>query len=203
MNIFTPSLSKRKQILKRISHDHPQWKVRISVAIILWITAVAIVAGIISLLILHPTSTEGIFIFLCTAVCLACIPHFTALSVKNTAKYKCGLPYTSYANGSLLLQNDSLEYVFWRVGPHEPAAYSSKRAVYRDDDKFTYAISKKDIYSIELKDDICLIKGNGRVKFPEWAEEDLTVKRTCSEFSFILAFEQDATGKIIEEWWER
>lgn len=202
MRTFTPSLSRRKQILKKVTHSHPQWKIRISIAVALWMVAVALIAGGIILLIRHPTSPEGVFIFIATDLCLACVPYIIALSVKNTAKFKCGLPYSSYANGILTLKNESLEYSFWRVGPQEPAAYSSKRAVYHDEDKFVYVIGKDAIRSISFKDDTCTIKGNGKVEMPEWAEEDLTVKRTCAAFSFALAFEQEDAERCITKWWD-
>lgn len=200
MKTLIPNLSERKRILKKISHSHTQWKGRIALSVALILIAVGIMGYTVVLLINHPISTFGIFIFLCAGICIACVPFFIALSVINTAKFKCALPYTSYANGSLLLHKDTLEYVFWRVGPHEPAAYSSKRAVYKDEDKFIYSITKKDIRSIEIKEDICKIKGDGIVQMPEWAEEDATVKRTNKEFSFILAFEQNNADQIIEEW---
>lgn len=200
MHIFTPDLSERKRILKDVCRNHPQWKVRFSLATVLFIMAVGVLCGFAGLLMTHPTSTEGVAIFAGAAVCFACIPFAFALSVKNTAKYKCAFPYSGYANASLLLGEDTLEYVFWRVGPQEPAAYSSKRAVYRDEDKFIYRISKTDIHSLDIKGDICKIKGNGKVQMPEWAEEDSLVKKTSKEFSFIMAFEQRDAARSIAEW---
>ena len=200
MKTLSPDLSRRKSILKTISHSHSQWKGRIALAGILILLAIGIISYTIVLLINHHTTTFGIFIFLCGGVCLACVPFFIALSVKNAAKYKCALPYSSYANGSLLLSEDTLEYVFWRAGPREPAAYSSKRAVYKDEDKFVYRISKNDVTSIAIKDDICRIKGNGTIHFPDWTDEiDEFVKKN-TEFSFTMAFEQKNAKDIIEEW---
>lgn len=200
MKTLSPDLSQRKRILKAISHSHPQWKGRIALAEILILLAVGIIGYTVALLIKHHTTIFGIFIFLCAGTCLACVPFFIALSVKNTAKYKSALPYTSYANGCLLLGEDRLEYVFWRVGPQEPAAYSSKRAVYNDEDKFVYRINKSDINSIGIKEDICRIKGNGYIQMPDWAKEDSTVKKVSKEFSFIVAFEQVNAIETIEAW---
>lgn len=183
-----------------MSKNHPQWKGRIAIAGILVIFAIGIMGGVAYLLFRHPTSTEGVFIFLAAGICMAVVPYAFSLSVKNTAKYKYALPYSSYANGSLLLLDDALEYIFWRVGPQEPAAYSSKRAVYMDEDKFVYIIKKAAIKSISIRDDICRIEGNGVVQFPEWAEEDSTVKRSFDEFSFVMAFEQKNADQIIHEW---
>lgn len=200
MKILTPDLSERRRILKQVCHSHAQWKIRIAIAAALFLIAAGIMGFFVILLITQPTTAEEVFVIVCTAICLGCVPYIIALSVKNTAKFKCAYPYTSYANGSLLLHDDTLEYGFWRVGPREPAAYSSKRAVYREEDKFIYSIKKKDIRSIEIHDDICRIKGNGFVQMPEWAEEDAAVKRTYKEFSFIMAFEQKNADQIIEQW---
>lgn len=200
MIIYTPSLYRRKYILKKVSHDHPQWKRRMSVVIILCVLAAALIVGTVILLICQPTSLEGIFLFAAAGICFASIPFAIALSQKNKAKYKCGFPYSSYANGTLLLSDDSLEYIFWRVGPQEPAAYSSKHAVYNEEDKFTYSIRKTDAVSISFQNDICTIRGNGKIEIPEWAGEDLIVKRNVSEFSFILAFEQEGANQSIMNW---
>ena len=200
MKTLTPDLAERKRILKDICRNHPQWKIRIALATVLFIVAVGVLGGTIGLLIRHPTSVDGIMAFIGSAICIACVPFFCGLSVKNTAKYWCAFPYTSYANASLLLGEDTLEYAFWRVGPQEPAAYSSKRAVYREEDKFVYRIRKTDIHSIDVKGDICRIEGSGIVQMPEWAEEDATVKRESKTFSFIMAFEQRNAEQILAEW---
>lgn len=200
MKTLTPDLAERKRILKDICRNHPQWKIRIALAAVLFIAAVGALGGTIGLLIRHPTSVDGIMVFIGSAICIACVPFFCGLSVKNTAKYRCAFPYTSYANASLLLGEDTLEYAFWRVSPQEPAAYSSKRAVYREEDKFVYRIRKTDIHSIDVKGDICRIEGSGIVQMPEWAEEDATVKRESKTFSFIMAFEQRNAEQILAEW---
>ena len=142
---LTPSLSKRKMILKQICKSQIKWKLMIVISILLYFCSISIIIGSIILLIRYPTILMGIVVFICYAISIGCFPFFIACSVKNTANYECGFPYSSYANGTLLLNEQSLEYIFWRVEPHEPAAYSSKRAVYRDKDKFVYKIDKQAI----------------------------------------------------------
>ena len=79
-----------------------------------------------------------------------------------------------------------------------PVAYSSKRAVYRVEDRFVYKINKAEITSLTIKDGVCKIKGNGKVQMPEWAEEDALVKKKNKDFSFVMAFEQrDATRRTL------
>lgn len=109
-------------------------------------------------------------------------------------------PYSSYANGILILSDESLQYVFWRVGPHEPAAYSSKRAVYNDKDKFIYSIRKTDIKKISIENEVCQITGLGTIQIPEWAGEDSFIKKENKHFSFIMAFEEKNADMTINEW---
>lgn len=200
MQTFTPDLTVRKRILHQLCHAHPQWKARMALAHGLMLLAAGIIGFTAALLVYHATSAFAVFIILCGAACIAFVPYIIALSVKNTAKYKCAFPYTSFANGSLRLTEDGLTYVFWRVGPREPSAYSSRRAVYRDEDKFVYSICKGNIRSIAIEDDVCRIKGNGSVHMPEWAEADETLQETMGVFSFILAFEQENAAEILQAW---
>lgn len=200
MRTLTPSLNERRRILKLICHKHKQWKYRILTSVVLFFFAFSIMAAFLVLLYNHPTSKFGVFVFCCMGLCFACVPFFIAVSVKNTAKYKCGLPYSSYANGTLVLNDEGLEYIFWRVGPREPAAYSSKRAVFRDEDKFIFKINREAITSIDFKDGICFIKGDGLTLMPEWAIEDQTVTKSFNSISFAMAFVQDNPEQIINEW---
>lgn len=200
MITFSPDLSERKRILKSICRNSVQWKVRITFSVILFILAFGIVVGSLILVINHNTTAFSVFIFLAVGICFACVPFFSAISIKTSAKYKCALPYSSYANGFLILNDDNLEYVFWKVSSDEPAAYSSKRAVYKDDDKYIYSIKKSDIRSVEIINDICDIKGNGTVHLPIWLEEDATAKKDNESFSFILAFKQKNSEQIITSW---
>lgn len=151
--------------------------------------------------------SEYQILLICYAISIGCVPFFIACSVKNTANYECGFPYSSYANGTLLLNEQSLEYIFWRVEPHEPAAYSSKRAVYRDEDKFIYKIDKQAISKLSINElGICSIKGQGLLEKPEWACVDYKKYsdkiESCKNFSFILSFEEAEASEKIKRWSE-
>ncbi len=204
MKKFTADLSERKRILKIVCNAHKQWKLRMILFAFLVITTIGI-GGFFAYLVLHFSLTgEDAFLFSATGICLACVPFFVSLSIKNKAKFLCAFPFSSYANGTLILENQTLSYEFWRVGPNEPAAYSSKRAVYNDEDKFVYIIAKSDICSFEIKDDICRIQGNGKFIMPEWAVEDSAVNvKIAQDFSFILAFEQKGAEQRLKEWIKR
>lgn len=201
MEIFTQDLSERKRILRKICKTHNQWKLRMTIFIILNVVTLGICVFIAYLLFNFTLEVEGALLIIGVGVIFACVPFFISLSVKNKAKFKCALPYSSYANGTLVLKDKTLTYIFWRVGPNEPAAYSSKRAVYNDEDKFVYTILKSDIKSLVIKDDVCLIKGNGKFKMPEWAVEDFSVNSDIvKNFSFILAFTKKNVAEKIKEW---
>lgn len=166
------------------------------------IIAIGIISGIGVMLINHPLDAFGTFIFLAVGVAFGCVPFFISRSVKNTAKYKCAFPYSSFANGNLILHNDKLEFVHWRVGKEEPAAYSSKRAIYRDEDSFIYSIPLSQIKGLKIdKNHICHISGTGILSQPEWAgtkgiREDVETK----SFSFLLDFEDTSVEEKIRNW---
>lgn len=99
--VFKPDINKRKIILKTIACKHRQWRGRMFCMYMLFIMAVLIIIGTAILLICNPTTLTGILVFMAAGGCFAVIPFVIGLSVKNTAKYKCAFPYSSYANGIL------------------------------------------------------------------------------------------------------
>lgn len=189
--VFKPDVSKRKTILKAIACKHRQWYGRMLCMSMLFVMAVLIIIGTVILLICNPTTLTGVLVFMAAGGCFAVIPFVIGLSVKNTAKYKCAFPYSSYANGILLFDDDNLVYTFWTVGPNEPAAYSSTRAVYKYEDACIFNIKVKDIQSLYIKDDICHVVGNGILSKPEWLRDGESGIEPCNEFSFICAFAED------------
>lgn len=189
--VFKPDVGKRKTILKAIACKHRQWHCRMFCMYMLFAMAILIIIGTVILLICHPTTPTGVLIFMATSGCFAVSPFVIGLSVKNTAKYKCAFPYSSYANGILLFEDDNLVYTFWTVGPNEPAAYSSTRAIYRCDDACIFNIRAKDIQSLYIKDDICHVVGNGTLSKSEWLRNGESGVEPCDEFSFICAFAED------------
>lgn len=199
--ILTPSLKKRKELLKVIAKTDSSWRLRMFLTACLFILAVLILLAFIILLFVHPTNMMGIFIFILAGVMMACVPFFIALSIRNTAKYKCAFPYSSYANGTLILDENTLQYIFWQVGPTEPAAYSSSHAVYNDKDKFIYRIDKNNIEELTINDiGICRIVGKGQLVLPEDVKLPKSeINEVSKDFSFALAFdEKDAKESIIE-----
>ena len=199
---YKNSLKIRKEYLAEICKQHKTWKTRMISFYLLNIIAVGIIAGISIVLIKHPLDAFETFIFLAVGVAFGCVPFFISRSVKNTAKYKCAFPYSSFANGNLILQDDKLEFIYWRVGKDEPAAYSSKRAIYRDEDRFVYTILSSQIKSLKIdKNHVCHISGTGIVSQPEWAgTKGLRKEIETKSFSFLLDFEDASVEDAIRKW---
>ena len=200
MITLAPDLVKRKKILNAVRRCNTQWKIRVAVSTVFFLISIAIFCSTFFLLFNHHTSTFEIFIFVCVGICFSCVPFFIGISIKTTGKYKCALPYSGYANCFLVLDDSILQYAFWQVAANEPAAYSSKRAVYNDEDKFIYTIKKSDITDLTIQGDICKITGNGVIHLPIWAEKEMNVKKESKRFAFILAFEQENAEQIINDW---
>lgn len=197
MTVFKPDLNQRKKLLRQQQEKHRQWPVRMAVVGGLFVIAACIPLGTVLLLVRHPTHLYGVLLFLGLSLGFACVPFFAAFGVKHSSQYKCGLPYSSYANGFLFLSDSTLEYVYWQVGREAPAAYSSKRAVYDDEDKFSYTIEKDEILSISCNDGVCYIQGRGSLKSPVWCKDAMDVG---NGFSFLLAFEGKNIEKTILKW---
>lgn len=199
---FYPSLKKRKEILHEFAKTNSSWKLRMALVYVLFSLSAIILTFFVILLINHPATDMGIFVFLCAGLMLACVPYFLGLGVKNKSKYKCAYPYSSYANGTLILSGQDLQYIFWQVGPTEPAAYSSPRAVFHDEDKFIYNIKREDIRDLQISDiGICSITGGGQLILPKDVELSKTeLKEISNNFSFALAFDEKSINNTIMNW---
>lgn len=202
--IFRTSLKKRKEILHEFAKTNSSWKWRRFLMYFLFFAAAAIMVTFVVILICNPTHAMGVFIILCGASGLACVPYFFGLAVKNKSKYECAYPYSSYTNGTLILKEQCLQYYFWQAGPTEPAAYSSPHAVYQDEDKFIYEIDRNDIEDLTISDiGICRIVGKGKLLLPDDLDAEVTqseINEISSDFSFALTFDANNINDIIIDW---
>lgn len=98
--VFQSSLKKRKEILHEFAKTESGWKLRMFLMYLLFSLSAIILISIVILLINHPTTGMGVFVFLCFGLMMACVPYFLGLAVKNKSNYKCAYPYSSYANGN-------------------------------------------------------------------------------------------------------
>lgn len=200
MATFTPSLSERKRILKLVCNEHPRWRIWRGAYIALFILAAGLVIGCAAVLAWQRAIPEAVIAFMMTAFMLAAVPLSTGLCVRNVARYKCGLPYSSFANGTLQLGDDALEHVFWHVARNEWAAYSSRRAVYREQSKFVYRIPKDAIEDVRFHGGVCAIRGKGVTQMPTGATDDDAVQKHSDSFGFLMAFEQPGAERAIRRW---
>lgn len=205
MNLtFQTDLTKRKAYLKRIAQNSSSWIIRMICFWVLIIMALGIVFGVCYVLVNSETTPEPatIMIFSLMAICLACIPFFLGLSVKNNAKYKCASPYSGMTNGTLFLTDDYLEFVFWKASREAPAAYSSKRAWYQDENKFIYRFEKNRIKSIKIDSfHVCYVTGEGTLTVPDWASTNDTIEtKSAKNFSFVTCFTDGNCENIILKW---
>ena len=195
--VLTPSLPERKRILNIICREHPQWKLRFTIAVALFVLAAGVLVYFAAMFIRHKVFGTTFLVFMTAVLIFACVPYAFGLWAKNSARYTCALPYSSYANGTLLLSEEKLDYVFWKVEKRDPAAFSRK-GVFSEQDRFVFSIPRSEICSMTISNDICTIVGTGQLRVPNW--EDGSASRQCTEFSFILAFDQENAATTIEEW---
>ena len=202
--MFQTDLNKRKSYMKTIAKNNRSWPFRMLCYWFLMIVAVGIFAGVGYALLTAETKlvSSTVMVFVMMAICLACIPFFLGLSVKNNAKYKCASPYSGMTNGTLFLTDDYLEFVFWKASREAPAAYSSKRAWYQDEDKFTYRFDKDKIKSLKIDElHICHLSGTGTLTVPIWASSNDTIEtKSAKTLSFVTCFSDDNCESTILKW---
>src|SRR5699024_3932811 len=142
----------RKAILDERRKNNPQWKSRMLVVWILRVAALVVLAFFITFPIVLDEDRGGIAVFAATGFIFAFVFFIISVSLNNSSKYNCALPYSIFANASLILYEDHLEYIFWIVGEVDKGAYSNPNQKYYDEIKLIYSIKKEDIESIEFKD---------------------------------------------------
>ncbi len=201
---FKTDLGKRKEYLKAIAQSKRSWSFRIVCFWILMVIAIGILAGVGYVLLTaeKTPAPSTIMIFFMMAICFSCIPFFIGISVKNNAHYKCASPYSGMVNGTLMLTDSYLEFVFWKASKEAPAAYSSKRAWYQDEDKFVYRFDKSKIKSIKIDEfHVCHVSGSGTMTVPDWASaNDAIETKSAKNFSFVTCFTDENCENIILKW---
>ena len=65
---------------------------------------------------------EGL-IFVGAVLIFSLIPFFIGISLKNTIRYKCTLPYCNRVNESLAFNNDGFEFSYLKVKKNNSAVY--------------------------------------------------------------------------------
>lgn len=166
--------------------------------------SLTILLSFIGLLLIKPMQDKmGIFIFVCTAVCFACIPFFFACSVKNTAKYKCALPYSGRANENLHLTDKKLVYTYYEVDK-TGSVHIFPLKKNKEEHMFEYKINIDDVRGISIDDNhICYIDGKGILSYPNPYEKNARKKIVCEKFNFItdfMEFGKDDVEQIIRNW---
>lgn len=191
-------IKKRKVIHKAICKGNEEYQsLRMMYLVALAITVIICLFTALTIIFSKPlTLTVGLL----TAgfgICFACIPFFIALSINHTARYKGAYPYSSYANGALMLDDEKLQYVFYKVGPNDPAAYSTRKIASNKKRMCIYSIKKEDIQTLVCEDNFCKIIGWGTLK-----DTLIDNTRRLDEFSFILDFEGDSAESDLKKWRE-
>ena len=199
---FQTDLRKRKSYLKAIAKTDPTYLPRMICFWVLMSVTALIVIDVERMVFTakNAPDPETILVFTAMAICIACVPFFIGLSVKNTAKYKCAAPFSGMTNNTLILTDAYLELHFWKASKEAPAAYSSKHAHYAPEDKFVYRFDRQNIKVIKIgKDHICRVAGEGVVTVPDWASStDAPETKKVSSLDFVTCFtDNDCEAKLL------
>ena len=206
--IFKTDLKKRKIQLRQIAHNTSIWKWFMVLSALMFSLGLLIILGIVYVLIREQedVTMHVIGIFGAMAVCLACGPFLGANYLRKKAYYKGSEPFSGMVNGTLCIHDSELEYCYWYASAKASAAYSGKRALYTDEDKFIYKIPQNAIEKITIDEfHICNIMGKGTVSVPIWESKNDVAGETSlvDKFSFVTCFDDDKVEQQILLWSEK
>ena len=206
MRVFLPDLYARKRVLRELATKHPAWKRKVIFSILLFSVGIVIIAFTLRLIMTNTPRALGYFIFGVPGATFAIIPMIIGVIRYVSAKYDCALPYSSYANGTITLYEDRLEYVYWEIRKESPEAKTEKYLMkYPEEAKTTYSIDRDSIRDVTTEDGlVCVISGSAKIKIPDWKRKDgqffLDKTQYVGEFSFPLAFAETDVIQIIDNW---
>lgn len=146
--------------------------------------------------------SQGIFVILASAQ-FACIPFFIAVSLKNSIKYRCTLPYCERANEQLKFYDDRLEYSYIKVKKSNSAVYSMYK--YESGDYNYYDMHHLVIYyskieNVEFDNDVCRLDGEFSLLRPYLDKRDFNEQKVQT-FNILMNFgmnNENIKKRIIE-----
>ena len=207
MKRFEPDWEKRGIVLYRILKENKSYKKWMVAVWIFRVITLLVFIGEILLLVdglnkeLKLYNVLMMVIF--TTMIFCPIPLIISVALKTRGVFKCMWPYGIQAGGRLMLYEDRLEYIYWKTGPQSPSQYGKKLQL-DSVEAFVYKISKDRIESLEIKNDICYIKGCGNENYTQkglkFLGEPDNPGYTLEDFSFVVAFTQTNAEEKILEW---
>lgn len=198
--VLSTDAKERNRILKRFYKAQPGRELRIIWGTFLCMLGEVALGFTVCMAIDHPMNGDGVYVWSLVGLVLVSISLIPGVISFLKTWYEYGLPYSSYANGTLSIVGDTLEYSFWKVGVRNPAAYGWKRATYSDYFRKVYTIERSDIKEIQLRNGICTIKGWGVIQSSPDANEE---EKLCRDFSFLWAFPQEDGYQKVEKWFRQ
>lgn len=188
----------RKRILDNIYKKSSVKKVGLIFAGLL--ISIAIISLICSAVysIIKNAGIEGL-IFVGAVLIFSLIPFFIGISLKNTIRYKCTLPYCSRVNESLAFNNDGFEFSYLKVKKNNSAVYY---AIEYDEEDLNYDVMEhiiveyKKIRNYNYDNNILNLDGSFVMLVP-YKDKKGFEEKYIDRFSVIMDF--DDNEEIFEQ----
>lgn len=141
---------------------------------------------------------EG-FIFVGAVLIFSLIPFFIGISLKNTIRYKCTLPYCSRVSESLAFNNDGFEFSYLKVKKNNSAVYY---AIEYDEEDLDYDVMEhiiveyKKIRNYNYDNNILNLDGSFVMLVP-YKDKKGFEEKYIDRLSFIMDF--DDNEEIFEQ----
>lgn len=186
---FESDLAERKLLLSSIYKANKKKIIWILLDALLFFISAFILFGTIGYTIYTKDFSQGIFVIIASAQ-LACVPFFIAVSLKNTIKFKCTLPYCERANEQLKFYDDRMEYSYIKVKKNNAAAYSMlkyENGDYNYFDMHHLVIYYSKIDNVEFENSVCKIYGEFSLLKPYSDKRDFK-EQELKTFNILMNF---------------
>ena len=189
MKKYKSNANIRKSILDSIYKNSS--RKNIGLIFVGFLISIAIVSLVISAVysIIKNAVIEGL-ILVAAVLIFASIPFFVGISLKNTIRYKCTLPYCNRVNESLVFNDDGFEFSYIKIKKNNSAVYY---AIEYDEEDLNYDVMEhiiveyKKIENYNYNNNILNLNGSFVMLVPYKSKKGFEEKQIES-FSVIMDF---------------
>lgn len=190
--IAKSNVNSRRTMLDNIYENNPKKNIGIIFSTLLIVLSIAFLICSVIYSIMKNAGIEGL-VLIGAVLIFSSIPFFIGISLKNTFKYKCTLPYCERVNESILINNDGFSYSYLKVKKNNSAIFypiEYDESDFSDDDMEHFTVCYNKIIRYDINDNILSVYGDFVHKSPNKNKRGFN-EFQCNNFSILLDFEDN------------
>lgn len=183
----------RKKMLDEIYKNNPKRYIGFFCSALLIIIAMLSLVWSVVYSVKEDAGIEGL-VLIGAVLIFSSIPFFVGISLKNTFRYKCTLPYCKRVNETLTLTDTELEYSYFKVKKNNSAvfyAHQYDESLISYDDMEHIKIKYTDVDDIDMDGNFINIRGKITLLSPCKSKKGFEEKQS-NNVSIMLDFEDNS-----------